>query len=240
MSDMLIISPDCMSSSHNTLNAAYSKRGRPACTCPHTLALLEKERERQREANKRRRAANGQGEDIRRGQARVPRWQREVGHLPIDPECPARGHNTLSWARGGHSGREARCICSHAQKVLVQYREERRVREHHQRTAERKGPRSLPRIDWKDALCRRPENVKIADGGFDERKTWFGITARTKAKELCRACPLFDSGECARYIRRAEALPGELGGVYAGMDIYDRRGTPVMWVNGRWRSGAAA
>ena len=240
MSDVLIISPDCMSSSHNTLSAAYSKRGRPACTCPHTLALLEKERERQREANRNRRAANGQDGDIRRGQARVPRWQKEVGHLPVDPECPARGHNTLSWARGGHSGREARCICSHAQKVLAQYREERRARER-QQTAGRDEPRSLPRIDWKGALCSRPENVKVADGGFDERKTWLGITARTKAKELCRACPLFDSGECENWIRKAEHDdPGSLGGVYAGMDVWDRRGTPVVWVNGRWRSGAAA
>lgn len=238
MNAALIISPDCMSSSHNTLSAAYSKRGRPACTCPRTLALLEKERERQREVNRKRRAAQGRSEDIRPGQARVPQWQKEVGHLPIDPACPARGHNTVSWARGGHSGREAKCVCPYAQKVLAQYKEERKARER-QRTTEKKESRPLSRMDWTGALCRRPQSIGIADGGFDERKTWLGVTARTRAKALCQECPLLVA--CGTWVRKAEGnTPGSLGGVYGGMDVWDRRGTPVVLVNGRWRSGAAA
>lgn len=236
---VLIISPDCMSRVHNTLNAAYSKRGRPRCTCPHSLELLGKERERQRARNKENRKARGQEADIKRGEARVPRWQREAGHWPIDPACPARGHNTVSWARGGHSGKEAKCICPHAQEAYADYLEVRRAaeRDRKYRNAPTE-PKALPPMDWSRGICHRPENVEIADGGFDERVSWSGVTARANAKALCAACPLL--AECAVWVKEAEEVPGQLGGVYGGMDMWDRRGTPAALVNGRWRTRATA
>lgn len=234
-----IVSPDCMSTVHNTLNAAYSKRGRPRCTCPYALELLESERERQRARTKERREADGRAEEIKRGQARVPQWQRVAGHWPIDPACPARGHNTVSWARGGHSGREARCICPHAQEAYTEYLKVRRVadRERKQRSSPLQS-KPLSRMDWSRGVCHLPENIRIADGGFDERVTWSGVEARAQAKALCKDCPIL--AECAIWITEAEEVPGEMGGVYGGMDVWDRRGRPIVLVNGRWRSHAAA
>lgn len=81
--------------------------------------------------------------------------------------------------------------------------------------------------DLRQGLCAlSQEGRDIADAGFNTELTLSGFDAREKAKDQCRRCA--KSIECAEWVRIAEwKSPGSLGGVYAGMDRWDREGRPI-------------
>ena len=78
-------------------------------------------------------------------------------------------------------------------------------------------------------MCR--ENIGIVDAGFNTSVSYDGIANRNAAKALCDLCPIMR--ECGDYVIGIEGNdPGSLGGVYGGMDPWNRRGTDLQ---ANWR-----
>lgn len=211
---------ECPAKNHNTVHSSRGYRGHPKCICPRALVLRGIELDRARLLGVQRR--NSKLEAGREKAA--PQWLR-AGPWRISPLCIARGHNTLMWARGGRTCSEAKCTCPHALYVLAEFKASRRGQNKHVAveqvvTSSPSAPRA-PEPDWTQAVCRR--YPKTADGGFDERMNFKGQEKREAAKKLCKQCPLLAG--CAAWIVRKEGEErGSWGGVYAGMDQWNRQG----------------
>lgn len=217
------ISPECSASRHCDIGAAHA-----GCTCPRARVVRQKELAHLREISRLRRVEKG-GPDtgVGRGSAAVPRWFLG-GPWKISPLCVARGHNNLTWARGGVRKNEAKCTCPHALQLFSEHKASRRVLDKAQRDERAAGIRveKLSMLSaapyWKGAACR--ENVAIADKGFNEDASKRGVKDRQEARALCGECPRRVFQQCKEWITEQEGdRPGMMGGVYAGMTPRDRR-----------------
>lgn len=228
---------DCPALRHCTNSAARSKeqRGSAPCVCPRALYLREQDLQRQRAAARVRRIEAGQpAEPSGSGRAAVPQWFQH-GPWRISPLCNASGHNNVSWARGTGG---KKCTCPRALYILEKYKESRRKIERAERATTRSmrtrvvPPKKMQEPDWQKAACRT--NVRIAERGFNEDVSRRGIADRQAAKDLCTECPAALFAQCKTWIKFKEGhRPGELGGVYAGMDKWNRQGTDLQSVDGK-------
>lgn len=67
----------------------------------------------------------------------------------------------------------------------------------------------------------------IADAGMDERMCAEARLGRSVAKRQClEDCP--ELAKCRAFILAAEIMPGAWGGVWGGLDAFDRRGEEVI------------
>ncbi len=240
------VSDDCPAARHNTLYAARGRNTKP-CVCPHALDLFEQERVRRSEYSKALRLRKPPAGNS--GKPRTPPWIKS-GPWRILDECPAEGHNTLSWARG--SGKTDRCICPWSLRLLAEYRENAKVtdRNYRERTGSRKMPNPIINVsdvstaprssdpDWTMGACL--SDHALIDLGFDTTVSHQGISYRNAAKFLCDSCPI--KRECGDWVVRTEGNdPGSLGGVYGGMDAWNRKGMDLREnesgriVRVRWR-----
>lgn len=199
---------ECQAPTHNTHWAA-KKHGakRPTCICPGADQLRRKTW----------------------GKPYLTKQEREAlpPEHPVLPECTAQTHNTHRGARSSLPG--VRCICPHSEKLREQRRQD--VNRYASNRRE-KGPSSLTAVVERTevppprGLCSRPANIAIADRGFNYAKTAQGEADRYAAKELCDFCPA--RAACERYIRSVESPPGSWGGVWAGMDPWEREGKRIV------------
>jgi hypothetical protein len=234
-----LVLSECPAPRHSSLAAARGRNGAVPCICPRAKALREKELERCRAVARARRIEAGLApETLGRGHSHVPRWLK-AGPWKVLEDCPARGHNSVTWARGGRGNKYPRCICPRALYVFAEYRAGRNGLEQQQRvrtTAVLKLARA-PKIiepDWTDAACRT--NLMVADMGFNTEASHKGIAYRAVAKNLCNDGPCRVKLDCELWIKAREGdKPGSIDGVYAGMDPWNRRGEELAPVDGKIR-----
>lgn len=163
------------------------------------------------------------------------------GPWRILEECPAKFHNTTSAARDFSHGRpRTRCVCPRAAALHKAWRDALSAR-----SAAQKGSRvrgiSLPRVtpertlgrvpDLSAGLCRSESGRKIMEGGLVEQLTLGAERRRVLAKQLCERCPLL--AECRAWVLRDERPVGSWGGVYGGLDPWNRTGKALIFVKGK-------
>lgn len=207
---------DCPASIHCSERASRRENG--GCTCPRSRAL----RLRKYAWRNQHRAALRE-----KPQPATPRWL-QAGPWRILEECPADGHNITTRARGAEG--RPRCICPRARALKEEYDKYRRVFDKGVRDTRppevelpTAGPRNIKHHsapNWYHAVCRKPENYAIVDAGFDAGKNADAALGRIKAKDLCRSCPLRKA--CASWALQEEDPAGSWGGVWGGMDPWDR------------------
>lgn len=216
----------CTAERHNTLFAG--KRG---CRCPRAVALYHGDLERMRLlAQKRRAEVRVIVERIR--VANVPAWFK-LGPWKISPLCKARGHNSLTWARGSMKNIDHKCTCPRALWLLEEYKASRNEVEKAQRVRNKIVHRNTSVVvaepNWQRGACRA--DVTTAELGFNDEVSKKGIADRMAAKELCQDCPMSMFRQCQSWIVAKEAgMPGVMGGVYAGMDRWNRQGFELALV----------
>lgn len=224
---------ECPAVRHNTLYAARGRNTEP-CVCPHALELFEQERVRRSKYSKNLRKSRPPASNS--GKPRVPAWFK-AGPWRIVDECLSEGHNTQNWARGAARGsdKRIRCVCPHALALLADYRKyaKKTDKAYRERTGSRKMPNPVIAVsgvsiapkssdpDWLKGACL--ENSKVVDLGFDITVSAEGVKNRAIAKMLCDICPI--KRECGDWAVKTEGNnPGSLGGVYGGMDAWNRKG----------------
>lgn len=207
----------CPASLHCTLKSARKQNGR--CICPRTLALVDIQRTLMRVYNR----------TVLRPPGRTtatPRWL-QAGPWKILDECEAPGHNVITRARGLNGS--PKCICPRALVLKAAYDKSRRdaEREAYQQPIE-KLPQAVARNihhydapEWTKAACRAPEFRGIVDAGFEVAMKKSAMEGRARAKELCHyRCPMQEI--CAGWVLQEEDPPGSWGGVWGGMDPWER------------------
>lgn len=167
------------------------------------------------------------------------------GPWRIEPDCPARVHNSLRAALGWGSGRKTRekCICLRGQDLLALERIQRNERKKKARDAVKwvKSEAKLEHLkpeeteatppDFAGGLCTSPAGMKIADGGQNDQASRLGIAERAAAKRLCDVCPL--KPMCREWVLSQERPAGTWGGVWGGLDPWNRKGLEVVIRDGR-------
>lgn len=222
---------ECPAERHVTL---FAYRG--GCRCPraislylHSLELMKQYSLHRREED--RKMAVVQAVE-RKKVANVPKWFK-AGPWKISPLCRARGHNTLSWARGSVANCQFKCTCPRALALLEEFRRDRsksaRIARARNRNTYRSTPVQVVEPDWSKGACR--QYPAIADMGFNDEVSKKGIAERATAKALCQECPMATFGACKTWIVAKEGdTPGVMGGVYAGMDRWNRQGYDMRQV----------
>jgi hypothetical protein len=233
---------ECKSMYHNSLNATMTL----GCKCPRGVDLYEKNKERMRTISRQRREFQ-RGEEPR--EMSTPRWFR-TGPWRIAEECEAEQHNTLTAAQGGRrKAGDHKCICPRALLLLADFRSNRARTERAARAAiladggipegrERVDKNALPSVripepNWSRGACTGIDRDTAREKGFNLEVSKRGISDREEAKSLCQDCPLSMFRECGEWIKKQECdKPGILGGVYAGMDRWNRQGVQLALVDG--------
>lgn len=87
--------------------------------------------------------------------------------------------------------------------------------------------------DFSEGLCTSERGVNIARAGLTQEASLRAIRARDDAKALCNAgpCPLLLM--CRAWVRKQESPPGSWGGVYGGLDSWNRRGLRLIIRDGK-------
>lgn len=153
------------------------------------------------------------------------------GPWRILEDCPAVAHNTSRAAESGRSG-GAKCVCPRA----VALREERLRRWRASGTSKDNPVVKLSAVnpvpvgkripDLSAGACQRPWNVRIANGGFSVQPTKHGRDLRAAAKSLCATCPVLK--QCREYVTGQERPAGAWGGVWGGLDPWNRKGKEMI------------
>jgi hypothetical protein len=82
--------------------------------------------------------------------------------------------------------------------------------------------------------CVTPEGIPYAEAGMDRHMTKRGVEKRQLAKDWCKtACPVLD--ECRAYIQANEEPKGSWGGVWGGLDPFERHGLQLVVIQGKVR-----
>ena len=171
------------------------------------------------------------------------------GPWRILPECPRpTTHNTANAAEGKFSSGAGgiKCICPQGlylyETVILarRERERERMKRVHKRTADPRvrltpvtpNPVSRRSPNFLTAACRTPAGLRIADQGANDQATLAGIAARELAKKQCRdECPLLV--RCAMWVTSQESPAGSWGGVWGGLDPWNRKGLELIITGGR-------
>jgi hypothetical protein len=214
----------CPAERHNTQTAAIGQDLEDHCVCPRAIHLVL-----------------NRPKNIFVKRRKMPLWLQE-GPWRILEECEAPIHNTISAARGvvARDTYGKRCICPRATKLMEAYHERERERDK-ARWAEtdrkrelmlRQAMKAMNMPDLQDAACMLEENRHLVDAGFNDDRTAAGVRDRAKAKAVCDSCPMNTFIVCQQWVKTEEDPKGSWGGVYAGEDIYERRGMRVH-ISGR-------
>jgi len=164
------------------------------------------------------------------------------GPWRILDNCLAPLHNSLRAAEGRN--RAPRCICPRALVI----RRARQNRWNELRSARRVEGRAIktiqpghmiprankvtePMPDMSQALCRRPDMMKVMDKGFGTGVSEGAQAARQAAKDVCSFCPIAET-VCGPYVERAEKPAGSWGGIWAGRDPWERMGLRLVIKDG--------
>jgi hypothetical protein len=165
------------------------------------------------------------------------------GPWRIEPDCPGLTHNSLrsSLGHAGPAGRvKPKCICPHGQDLLMVERGIRRIAEAarmrtvHKRSSDPRTrlqppmpePVEVRSPNFAGALCTTPRGRKAADAGMNEQPTLNGIASRDLAKAWCASCPLLL--ECRNWVTTQEQPAGSWGGVWGGLDPWNRKGLELV------------
>lgn len=84
--------------------------------------------------------------------------------------------------------------------------------------------RAMP--DLAEGSCRSMLGQKNADLGMNTSVSSFGIADRARAKDQCWSCPVVKV--CQRYVLAGEKPAGSWGGVWGGLDLWNRQGLEVI------------
>ena len=155
---------------------------------------------------------------------------------PVLDTCMARKHNTLHARRKKGADK---CWCPGALAAYAAYRASKASGDPIQEALRRRlRPRPLslrapvvPFPDLQGGVCITPKGREVAGAAFNDEFTVVGFERRRAAKAMCGRCPLLE--KCKEMIKAAEPTPGEFGGVYAGMDPWDRQGRPIRLVGNK-------
>lgn len=92
---------------------------------------------------------------------------------------------------------------------------------------------SLTYPDFTGGLCTTARGRKAADIGMNDQISLKGISDRERAKALCNTgpCPIRDT-VCRPWVLREESPRGSWGGVWGGLDPWNRRGEELIFVEG--------
>lgn len=172
------------------------------------------------------------------------------GPWRILDECLAVYHNTQRAALGRSIGRD-KCICPRA-LVLKTQRAQYEKKKDEQRQARRRENSNyetlrvysrflhsisavtttpMPR-EMSKAACRTGVGMQFADDGMDRHVTPAGVSKRQGAKDWCNtACPVKDT--CLAYVTANEHPAGSWGGVWGGLDPWQRHGLELFVEKGR-------
>jgi hypothetical protein len=164
---------------------------------------------------------------------------------PVSPYCEAATHNTLSaskWRR-----RKIGCICEHSMKLAADARARTRanraarlaekglveVKSNIRMSVASPQPISATQPDFSQGLCTSPRGQETARGGSHDQASRAGIKARARAKNLCNAgpCPIRD--RCRTWVLTQEKPAGSWGGVWGGLDPWNRQGKDLILEDGK-------
>jgi len=160
------------------------------------------------------------------------------GPWRILDECESRYHNSQTAARGKTRG-QIKCVCPRALAVYEQYKAARRARERdYSRERSRRAANSarsvravirhapqqvtMPFPFLPGAACQGPGGVETMDRALEAKMTAEGMREIDAAKALCATCPVM--AECRAFARDHERPAGSWGGVWGGMDAWQRAG----------------
>lgn len=164
------------------------------------------------------------------------------GPWRILDDCPSMFHNTLHSALGRHAGGQ-KCTCPRALHLKATRRQNGQKlkakppsdplwnysRFLYMAPAVVKEP--MP-AEMGQAACRDGEGLAYADDGMDRHMTKAGVQKREGAKAWCHlACPVIEV--CAGYAKRNEFPAGSWGGVWGGLDPWERRGLKLVVIEGK-------
>ena len=158
------------------------------------------------------------------------------GPWAILTQCPASQHNSQRAASGRRDG--VQCICPRAKALHKQMVADRNTHGRSEAWRESRflhagsAPPSVPMPDMSRGACRTNFGQAMADRGMDISLTSQGVENREQAKGYCELyCPILE--RCRSYVLAAESPKGSWGGVWGGLDPWNRRGKQVVMVNGR-------
>lgn len=148
----------------------------------------------------------------------------------VSPFCEAKTHNTIS-ASQGRKGMKP-CTCPHAVEVNRQHHERYRDRPKRRRLKMAK-PKPKPVTgptypDFSGGACTTAHGQRAATAGMNDQSSRKGIHERERAKRLCNAgpCPIRD--RCRSWVLDQEVPRGSWGGVWGGLDPWNRRGLQLV------------
>jgi len=163
------------------------------------------------------------------------------GPWRILAECPSSTHNSVRAARAhvkGHGDGTEKCICPRALSLLAAWRKSsdslERQRERFARMKKIRLPLQTPAPvsvrmpDLRGGVCYRPEASKASEGGMNQQASISGIRARNRAKALCDAGPCPVRAQCRAWCLSNEQPAGSWGGVYGGLDPWNRRNLDLV------------
>lgn len=176
------------------------------------------------------------GDAMRFRTSHVPRrrsgWPSRLpggGPWLILQDCPARLHNSQ---RAAEARDGARCVCPRAVVIW----EGRNVTRKERKKAKNRAlllphQTEIRMPDLTSAACRTPWGRKRHEKGFSDQVSVPAETERREAKKVCRnECPVMK--ECAAYVLAAESPAGSWGGIWGGLDPWNRVGKQVSIANG--------
>lgn len=158
----------------------------------------------------------------------------------ISKFCEAKRHNTVSAATGkSYPKSDPKCICPHAVDLLAAWRADapaRRQMNNTLRLSERR-PEPIASMkgypDFTGAVCATPRGQIAALGGMSVDPSVRGMNRRDRARALCDTgpCPVRDA--CRAWVLAQEKPAGSWGGVWGGLDPWNRAGMQFVIKNGR-------
>lgn len=163
------------------------------------------------------------------------------GPWRILADCPSSTHNSVRAARAHvreHGDDTSKCVCPRSLSLLAAWRvrsdSPERQRERFARMKKIKLPLQIPvpvntrMPDLRGGVCFRPEAASAAEAGMNEQASHAGIKARNRAKALCDAGPCPVRSICRSWCLTNEDPPGSWGGVYGGLDPWNRRNLQIV------------
>lgn len=169
------------------------------------------------------------------------------GPWRILEDCGADTHNSTRAGLGRGHGFATRlpCTCPRALVLLAQY-QARRLELREIERAQKRRPRQdnrarlqlpVPQLaeirspNFIEGLCAKPGGMAYADKGMNDQASHRGIAERQEAKNLCAACPMLQ--ECKAWALGQEKPAGSWGGVWGGMDPWNRKGLELVIRGGK-------
>lgn len=150
------------------------------------------------------------------------------GPWRILADCPARLHNSQ---RAAEARGSVRCVCPRAAAIWDARSDQRKERKRARGVILQLSSATEIRMpDLSAGACRTPWGQKRHEKGFSDQVTVPSELARREAKKICRACPVLAA--CRSYTLAAESPAGSWGGIWGGLDPWNRVGKQVVIANG--------